>query len=737
MAASRCPPRAARSRGASQGAASPPGRGPRAQHWWLQQDLTAGALRGGLGRLWLRVEEAERLTGLYRRLGAHLEEEAGAARARLERLEAELSRRRRRLRDLRDRRDAATRPGRERPDPPQETPEPEEAEEGPEGAPPRAPPPPTPPRPPPSSTSPQRAARRAVGLELAALARGQALALGELRAEAAALGERLQRLRYGGEGQRAGARRAEELRQRLAQERRRRAGARRDLAEVRRDLGTATAALGHLAGRLRGLALEDGGAQPQPPPGDPQALSQLLAQTRAGLVALQGGLRGCPQTQRPPPNTLPQLRALMQRPDTEDPMAPPYSSDAGVLLAEEPLDPKCFSRRLHDLTCFWESDAPPDPRPFRLQYRLEQEPWQACELAAAPVTRNRSRFWCSLPPAAAVAFVPLELRVLPPPPGPPLHHRTLLLDQVVLLGPPQNVSVGPGGARGQLCVRWQPPPSPYLESSLAYELALQAPGLPPRTVGVSAGRREQRVGALRGSTSYSVRARTRPDGLSYGGYWSPWSPPATAVTPPDMDPMTLGLSCLLALLLLSLGLLGLLGHRRLLKEKLWPPVPGPEREFEGLFSAYGGNFQLWLCQGVGAPWAPPGGGPEAEELPSAVEEVGPPPGKGPPLEVLPPAAAPPAGPSPASSFEYTLFDPGSALLCPRGPPRDLPALGDPPGSPPPRGPYANLVPQKGAPPNILKWAPPDGGTPTDRDTSRLGPPTPSPPTPSPPYVLCS
>ncbi|KAF1543548.1 UNVERIFIED_CONTAM: Erythropoietin receptor, partial [Eudyptes pachyrhynchus] len=51
-------------------------------------------------------------------------------------------------------------------------------------------------------------------------------------------------------------------------------------------------------------------------------------------------------------------------------------------------------------------------------------------------------------------------------------------------------------------------------------------------VGVAAGRREQRVGALRGSTPYSVRVRTRPDGLSYGGYWSPWSPPATAVTPP-------------------------------------------------------------------------------------------------------------------------------------------------------------------------------------------------------------
>lgn len=45
---------------------------------------------------------------------------------------------------------------------------------------------------------------------------------------------------------------------------------------------------------------EDGGGQPPPPPGDPQTLPQLLAQTRARLAALQGGLRGHPQAQRPP-----------------------------------------------------------------------------------------------------------------------------------------------------------------------------------------------------------------------------------------------------------------------------------------------------------------------------------------------------------------------------------------------------------------------------------------------------
>lgn len=140
--------------------------------------------------------------------------------------------------------------------------------------------------------------------------------------------------------------------------------------------------------------------------------------------------------------------------------------------------------------------------------------------------------------------------------------------------------------------------------------------------------------------------------------------------------------------------------------------------------------QLWLCQGVGVPWTPPGGAAEAEELPSTVEEVGSPPGKGPPPEEAPPAAAaPPAGPSPASSFEYTLFDPGSALLCPRGPPRYPPDPEDPPGTPPPHGSYANLAPQKGAPPDavIPKWAPHGDG----------GPPGLGPPTPASTYVVCS
>ncbi|XP_074881316.1 erythropoietin receptor isoform X1 [Buteo buteo] len=758
-----------------------------------------GRLRGGLGRLRLRVEEAERLTGLYRCLGAHLQEEAGTARSRLELLEAELGRRRRQLQDLRAsgprpgghrrgpgrerevgaRRAQGARPraleqerGLEPPEPPAPPPESPEPEEGPEGAPPSPPPPPPPQAPaeppsclrvsPPASASPQRAARRAVGQELAALARGNALALGRLRAEAAALGERLQHLRYGGEGRRAGARRrAEELRQQLGQEQRRREDARRDLAGVTRALVTASTGVQHLAGRLRHVALEAvgqeaqvtmgqeavggcvcasvspaggrGGAAATPPGGPPGAAPAAGADPGpAGSAA--GGAAGAPPgpappRQRPTPAGGP---AAAQPPQHRGLPGPAPQLRRGGAAGGGAAGPQVLlAAAARPDVLLGERGPPrppalPPPVPPRagavagLRAVGRPHAQEPLALLVLPAPRRRHPLH---PPGAAGAAAPPRT---PPAPPHPLHRP-------MLLGPPENVSVGPGGARGQLCVRWQPPPSPYLESSLAYELALHAPGLPPRTVGVGAGRREQRVGALRGSTHYSVRARARPDGLSYSGYWSPWSQPATAVTPPDVDPVTLGLSCLLALLLLGLGLLGLLGHRRLLQEKLWPPVPGPEREFEGLFSAYGGNFQLWLCQGVGAPWAPPGAGTDMEELPSTVEEVGPPPGKGPPPEEPPPAAAPPAGPSPASSFEYTLFDPGSALLCPRAPPRHPSTPRDPPDSPPPHGPYANVAPQKGAPPDVPKWAaPPDGSTPGDGDTPGLGPPALSPP-----YVLCS
>ncbi|KAM9514259.1 uncharacterized protein ACIB01_019137 [Guaruba guarouba] len=123
MAAPRCPlPPLPRGRSQDPGPPLTPQR--------LQRD-PAAALRGGLGRLQLRAEEAARVSALYRRLAAHLQAEVGAQRGRLQALEAELREQRRRLRNLRG----------GQPLPPCESPEPEEA---PPEAPPPAPPPPRP-----------------------------------------------------------------------------------------------------------------------------------------------------------------------------------------------------------------------------------------------------------------------------------------------------------------------------------------------------------------------------------------------------------------------------------------------------------------------------------------------------------------------------------------------------------------------------------------------------------------
>ncbi|XP_008051449.1 erythropoietin receptor, partial [Carlito syrichta] len=87
--------------------------------------------------------------------------------------------------------------------------------------------------------------------------------------------------------------------------------------------------------------------------------------------------------------------------------------------------------------------------------------------------------------------------------------------------------------------------------------------------------------------------------------WSAWSEPVSLLTASDLDPLILTLSLILVLILLLLAVLALLSHRRALKQKIWPGIPSPESEFEGLFTTHKGNFQLWLYQNDGCLWWSP------------------------------------------------------------------------------------------------------------------------------------
>uniref|UniRef100_A0A8C0G8Q8 Erythropoietin receptor n=1 Tax=Chelonoidis abingdonii TaxID=106734 RepID=A0A8C0G8Q8_CHEAB len=185
-------------------------------------------------------------------------------------------------------------------------------------------------------------------------------------------------------------------------------------------------------------------------------------------------------------------------------------------------------------------------------------------------------------------------------------------------------------------------PASYLESSLRYEVAFAprapapdggAPPAPPAPCTRPAPHAWPsracrstsptcRTGVpilnLPGLDQLHLAVRVRPDGVSYSGYWSAWSAPSSVVTPHDLDPLILSLSLILVLILVLLALFALLTHRRFLKKKLWPVIPSPEHKFEGLFTLYKGNFQLWLGQRNTYPWwsANPG---YLEEQPTTLE----------------------------------------------------------------------------------------------------------------------
>lgn len=72
------------------------------------------------------------------------------------------------------------------------------------------------------------------------------------------------------------------------------------------------------------------------------------------------------------------------------------------------------------------------------------------------------------------------------------------------------------------------------------------------------------------------------------------------------------------LILVLLTVLALLSHRRALKQKIWPGIPSPESEFEGLFTTHKGNFQLWLYQNDGCLWWSPCT-PFTEDPPASLE----------------------------------------------------------------------------------------------------------------------
>lgn len=274
------------------------------------------------------------------------------------------------------------------------------------------------------------------------------------------------------------------------------------------------------------------------------------------------------------------------------------------MLADEPENPKCFAEGRKDFTCFWEEDEERAGSldQYTFTYTYQNENSSRCPLRVLPAADGKRLFICHL--NRIQMFVQMDIEVHRE--GMLIHNRSLLVELVLLLDPPTNITVSRTGQQGQLNVTWVPPTLKYMDDSMIYEVSYATTDTHVGQVQVAQASSELILRGLQPGTKYKVRVRVKLDGISYNGYWSAWSDPQFMETPPaELDLLIVSLTLIISLILIGLSLTVLLSNRRYLVEKIWPTIPTPDSKFQGLFTVYGGDFQEWLGQTNGGLWVTP------------------------------------------------------------------------------------------------------------------------------------
>ncbi|XP_060946613.1 erythropoietin receptor [Limanda limanda] len=294
-----------------------------------------------------------------------------------------------------------------------------------------------------------------------------------------------------------------------------------------------------------------------------------------------------------------------------------FHKKVAMMLKEEPVNPKCFAEDRNDLTCFWEEDEERagSVDQYSFTYTYENEKSNVCPLRAVPAAGGKMLFVCHL--NNTQMFTMMDIKVHRE--TELIHNRSLYIELVFLLDPPNNVTVNHTGNPGQLRVTWLPVPIKYMNDAMNYEVSCApANGYPGQVEEVKAGS-ELILRNLQPGTKYKVQVRVKLDELSYNGYWSSWSEPVFIETPPgEFDPLIMSLTLIISFILVVLSLSVLRSHRRFLTKKIWPTIPSPEGKFQDLFTVYGGDFQEWLGHSNGGFRSAPAFFC-SEERPSALE----------------------------------------------------------------------------------------------------------------------
>ncbi|XP_072539136.1 thrombopoietin receptor isoform X2 [Salminus brasiliensis] len=211
---------------------------------------------------------------------------------------------------------------------------------------------------------------------------------------------------------------------------------------------------------------------------------------------------------------------------------PHLSEQVMALLADE-VNPKCFTKYLVDLTCFWEA---PEGKSYEFFYKTE-EGESRCNVSEQRSEEGRVLHICIFPAKDVYMFSSTDLRLVD------THTNTTFSSQIfveekLLLDPPSHTSLHHTGKVGQLLVRWQI--TTVISNDLyEYEIRHSSETLSGTVALAKSPKCEHRLISLAPGEMCTVQMRIRPNSFGFRGHWSNWSPSVTAMVPQPADDVEL------------------------------------------------------------------------------------------------------------------------------------------------------------------------------------------------------
>ncbi|XP_069498543.1 thrombopoietin receptor [Ambystoma mexicanum] len=207
------------------------------------------------------------------------------------------------------------------------------------------------------------------------------------------------------------------------------------------------------------------------------------------------------------------------------------------LLREESEDIICFTRTFSDLTCFWDEQGWNESETkYQFFYRFEYNDPQECPLTVEKLGTGSSRYICVFPSTEVQLFTMLTLKVINAATSVMRYTRELYAENVGLIDPPRNICITFTDKPRELNVTWEPPDEEnkdFFKYSVRYR--------PTNSLETTKTKDEETDALshvlydLRPGTQYDIVLRTKPNGLSYDGFWGAWSPAFSMVTPYSTD----------------------------------------------------------------------------------------------------------------------------------------------------------------------------------------------------------